>query len=501
MPAAAPMSPGSRAADPVAGGAVGAACAAAVDAASIDDAAAVDRAADTHGERRVSPGGSTSGSFDAIVVGAGPAGTSAALGLAQAGVKALLLERGEYPGAKNMFGGMMAFCPAAEQLLPGFWQRGPWERAVVKRVLSVVSEGSCTSLVFEAASRSDRPSVGAGSTSDRTLTGFTLFRPSFDRWYADQAVAQGVTLLTGVRAEGLVIKGGAVRGVRIAGLDDIIEAPLVVACDGALSLLAQEAGLHSGRTPDQLALGVRALYLLTEEEIDERFGLAGREGATQEFLGCTSGIRGGGFIYTQTESLSVGLVVHLDSLKSGGMPPYELMERFAASGAVAPLLRGARLVEYSAHLLPEAGLRMVPRLCADGLLVAGDAAGLCYTNGLIQEGMNLAITSGLIAAQTGAIALKEGDLSARRLSRYAKELEASHVLSDMRTAGQAIDFMREDRLFTVYPRVVGALMESLYRSDGTPRKKIAKLGWRAIKGELRLRQLISDIIKAGRAYL
>ena len=88
--------------------------------------------------------------FDAIVVGAGPAGTSAALGLAQAGAKVLLLERGEYPGSKNMFGGMMAYCPAPEQLIPDFWKRAPWERAVTKRTLSITSEGSTTSLAFQA---------------------------------------------------------------------------------------------------------------------------------------------------------------------------------------------------------------------------------------------------------------------------------------------------------------------------------------------------------------
>jgi electron transfer flavoprotein-quinone oxidoreductase len=446
-------------------------------------------------------GAAAPGDFDAIVVGAGPAGTSAALGLARKGAKVLLLERGEYPGAKNMFGGMMAYCPAPEELVLDFWERAPWERAVTKRVLSVVGEASSTSLVFQADSGSDRPSAGAGATSDRTLTGFTLFRPLFDRWYADQAVAQGVTLLTGCRAEGLLVRDGAVRGVRVTGVDDIVEAPLVIACDGALSLLGQEAGLHKGFKPEQVALGVRALYLLTEDEVNDRFGLNGREGATNEFLGCTEGIRGGGFVYTQTETLSVGLVVHLDSLKQKGLPPYELLERFVASTPVASMVRGARLVEYSAHLLPEAGVRMVPRLSAAGLLVAGDAAGLCYTNGLIQEGMNLAMTSGLLAAQVAAEALAEGDFSASRLSRYRKELKKSFVLRDMTTFGRAIDFMHHDRLFTVYPRVVSALMEDLYRSDGYPKKKIVSLGRRAMKDALPVRQLIADMFEGGRALL
>ncbi len=444
---------------------------------------------------------SATASFDAIVVGAGPAGTSAALGLAQTGAKVLLLERGEYPGAKNMFGGMMAYCPAPEQLVPDFWKRAPWERAVTKRVLSITSEGSTTSLMFQAASGSDRPAVGAGSTSDQGLTGFTLLRPRFDRWYAEQAVAAGVTLLTGCRVEGLVLRKGAVQGVRVAGIDDIVEAPLVIACDGTLSLLAKEAGLHKGFKAEQVALGVRALYAMTEEEIDERFGLVGREGATQEFLGCTEGVRGGGFVYTQTDALSVGLVFHLDSLKQRGIPPYELLERFVASGPVAPMLRGARMVEYSAHLLPEAGMRMVPRLSMAGLLVAGDAAGFCYTNGLTQEGMNLAMTSGVIAAKIGAEALAAGDFSAGRLERYKEELKESFVLRDLTTYGRAIDFLHHDRLFTLYPQVISALMEDLYRSDGTPKQRIARLARRATKGRVPVRQMLADLLEAGRGYL
>jgi electron transfer flavoprotein-quinone oxidoreductase len=240
---------------------------------------------------------------------------------------------------------------------------------------------------------------------------------------------------------------------------------------------------------------------MTEEEIDERFGLVGREGATQEFLGCTEGVRGGGFIYTQTDTVSVGLVFHLDSLKQRGIPPYELLERFVNSGPVAPLLRGSRMVEYSAHLLPEAGMSMVPRLSTGGLLVAGDAAGFCYTNGLTQEGMNLAMTSGVIAARVASEALAVGDLSAGRLSRYRDELEQSFVLRDLSTAGRAIDFMHHDRLFTVYPQLIGALMEDLYRSDGNPKVKMGRLVQRAAKGRVPLRRLIADLLEAGRGYL
>jgi electron transfer flavoprotein-quinone oxidoreductase len=439
--------------------------------------------------------------FDAIVVGAGPAGASAGLALAKAGTKVLLLERGEYPGAKNMFGGMMAYCPAPEQLVPDFWERAPWERAVTKRVLSIAGGGSTTSLAFQANSGSTDKGVGAGSTSDRGLTGFTLFRPHFDKWYADQAVQAGATLLTGSRVEGLLLSKGAVRGVRVAGAGDVIEAPLVIACDGTLSLLAKEAGLHQGFKAEQVALGVRALYQLTEEQVNERFGLTGREGLTHEFLGCTQGIRGGGFIYTQTDALSVGLVFHLDSLKQRGIPPYELLEQFVGSAPLTPLLRSAGLVEYSAHLLPEAGLEMVPRLSMSGLLVAGDAAGFCYTNGLTQEGMNLAMTSGLLAGKVGAEALAAGDVSAARLARYKEELKHSFVLRDLATFRRGIDLLHNDRLFGVYPQVVSALMEDMYRSQGVPKERILRLARRATKGRVSARQMLADLWSAGRGYL
>lgn len=432
--------------------------------------------------------------YDAIVVGAGPAGTTAALTMAQKGMRVLLLERGESPGAKNMFGGMLAYTPVPERLLPGFWERAPWERHVVKRVLTVVGEASSTSLAYH----SDQAAERLGG---RPHAGLTLFRPVFDRWYAEQAREAGVTLLCGCMVEGLVMRDGQVGGVRVARPEGVVEAPLVVACDGALSFLAQEAGLYQGPKPEQVALGVRALYRLGEQEVNERFGLSGREGATHEFLGCTDGIRGGGFVYTQTETLAVGMVLHLDSLKEKGIAPYDLLERFVASAGVAPFLRGARLVEYSAHLLPEGGLGMVPRLSTAGLLVAGDAAALCYTNGLTQEGMNLAMTSGYIAGAVGAEAVAGGDVSAGMLALYEELLRESPVIKDMTTFGRAVDFLHRDRLYSVYPRVVGRVMDGIYGADGTPKRNIGSLALDALKGAAPPLRLMSDALEAGKAFL
>jgi electron transfer flavoprotein-quinone oxidoreductase len=427
---------------------------------------------------------------DVIIVGAGPAGATAALWLAQKGLKVVLLERGNAPGSKNVFGGMLPYCPVVEKLLPCFREEAPWERHVVKRTLSLLSEKSAASFVFESKSFDNPP-----------YSGYTLYRPVFDRWYAGKAGEAGANLLTGCLVENLLIEGKAIVGVRVGRDGGEIKAPVTIVSDGVLSLLAQKAGFRKPHVPHALGLGVKALFRLKEEEINERFGLVRDQGCSQEFIGCTKGIRGGGFIYTQTQSLSAGLVLHLDSLKKNGIAPYDLLEQFLAFDPVKKLLKGARLVEYSAHMIPEGGYRQIPRLFSDGMLLAGDAAGLCYTNGLNLEGMNLAMASGFHAAETVLDAFQKGSFSAKQLAQYQNRLEDSFVLRDMKTYEKSANLMQNDRLFSVYPRLVGTIMDRIFQADGKPRKTIGRIGWESARDAMPLSELIADLIKGGRSLL
>jgi electron transfer flavoprotein-quinone oxidoreductase len=427
-------------------------------------------------------------SYDAIVVGAGPAGVTAALRMAQSGLRVLVFERADMPGAKNMFGGMLPCCPVLERLIPGFWEQAPWERHVVKRILTLATETSATSLAFESRNFDQPP-----------YNGYTLLRPAFDRWYAEKACAAGVSLIPGCRVDDLTMNGKRATGVRVG--KDQVRAPVVLLCDGVLSLLASRAGIRTPPKASAVALGVKGLFHLPEQEINDRFQLVRRQGATQEFMGCTEGIRGGGFIYTQTETLSVGVVFHLDSLKQQGSAVHEMFQRFLAADALRKILRGARLLEYSAHLLPESRAGTLPPPFGDGVLLAGDAAGLCYTNGINQEGMNLAITSGFHAAETAVQAHQTGDFTSRQLAQYESRLKNSFVLKDMKTFDPAINLMQMDRLFTVYPRLIGSIMEQVYRSDGKPKKSFGRIGWSAALESLTVRQLIFDLIRGGRSLL
>jgi electron transfer flavoprotein-quinone oxidoreductase len=429
-------------------------------------------------------------SFDVIVVGAGPAGSIAALKLSRAGLRVALLERGKQPGSKNIFGGLLHNTPVLNELFPSFWEQAPLERHVYKKTISVLTPSSSVNVAFETDNFEKTP-----------YNGYTVMRPIFDRWLAEEAVKAGATLLYNCTAENLVRQDGRIAGVTVKGREGDLKANLVIAADGVLSFMAAKAGLRQDLTPSQMGLGIKLLLGMPYETINERFGLVKDQGADYALLGITGGIRGGGFLYTNNESISIGMVVHLDSLKASGLTPYDVLNQALQQPQIKKLVKGGVPLEYSAHLVPEGGIKGVPGLYTGGMMVIGDAAGLCYTNGINLEGINLAMTSGSIAAECAIKAVQANDFSARMLSQYKTRLDRSFILKDMRTFGKAVDMMHIDRLFEVYPEVACSIFEKLYRVDGIPRDKILKLIRKAFKGKIKTGELLSDGFKIGRALL
>ncbi len=428
--------------------------------------------------------------FDVIVVGAGPAGSLAALKLARAGIEVALIERGRHPGAKNMFGGLLHNTPALNEALPSFWERAPLERHVFKKTLAFMTLKSSVSLAFETEDFGASPG-----------NGYTVFRPAFDNWLAGEAIREGALLLCDCTAEDLLYKDGQVNGVAIKGRPGELRGDIVIAADGVLSFLAQKAGLRRNHRPEDMGLGIKLLLGLPKETIDERFNLSREEGADISLVGVTGGLPGGGFIYTNYDSISIGLVLHLNSLKTSRKTPYEILDKLQRHPQIRKLIKGAVPLEYSAHLIPEGGIKAMPQIYTDGMMVVGDAAGLCYTNGINLEGINLAMTSGALAAETAIKAIEAKDHSARMLATYKDRLKDSFVLKDMRTFGRAADMMRVGRLYQTYPEIVCNILEKIYRVEGIPRSKIIKLGRREALDKVNLKDLIADGIKIGRGLL
>ncbi len=388
---------------------------------------------------------------DAVVVGAGPAGSAAALSLARAGRSVILLERGPFPGSKNMYGGVV-YARVLDDVLPCWWERVPVQRWVVRRATMVMTPTQA--VTFDVRTQAwGRP----------PYNGMTTYRADFDSWLAGEAVAAGARLVTSTLATGLRRdRFGRITGVRTDRPDGDLEARIVIACDGVNSFLAREAGLAKPAEAGHYTVGVKEVLALPAEVIEARFGLGPQEGLDIEIVGCTRGIPGGGFLYTNQGSVSLGVVVSVAGLAASGIRPEELIADLKAHPAIASSIKGATLEEYDAHLIPEGGYDAMPALAGNGLLVAGDAAGLTLAAGIWLEGVNYAIGSGLAAGQAAAGAIVSGDVSAAGLASYRRALDANFVLQDHRRLRAAPHLILSERMQQQYTRLTCDLAEQLF---------------------------------------
>ena len=360
--------------------------------------------------------------FDVIVVGAGPAGITAAYVLAKAGREVMLVERSANPGSKNVFGGIL-YTPVLNRLIPEFWKEAPVERHIKGIKIFLVSENNAISIGVDSEEHNKPPYNNS----------FTVYRSRFDTWYAQKAQEAGALLITNTVIDDLIWEGTKVVGVRARGEQGDVYADTVILADGVNSLLSQKAGLRKAYKPRQVSLGMKEVIELPRGVIEERFGLSGDEGVELKYIAgdATKGLWGGGNIYTNQETLSVVTWVSVDALQANRYKAPELLEHFKAHPFVKNYIRGGKTVEYQAHLAPDGGYDFTPRFYANGLLIAGDAAR--FLNASIHyEGTNFAMASGEAAANAYLEARKMNDYSAKSLSCYQKMLEGSFVLKDLK---------------------------------------------------------------------
>ena len=421
--------------------------------------------------------------FEVIVVGAGPAGCAAAYSLARAGIEVLLVERAKFAGAKNVTGGVL-YGSVLNELIPEFWKEAPVERRVQRHVISLLSEKSSVSIDFN-----------TDSSAHPGTAGYTVLRAKFDRWFARKVEEAGGMVITGSRADDLIMEDGRVAGIVAGG--DSIPAKVVIAADGVNSLLAERAGLGVSLSPGNVNQGVKEVIQLPRQTIEDRFNVGPDGGTATHFLGfCTRGVHGGGFLYTNQESLSLGVVVQLQALIESKLKGVELLQGFKEHPTVRELIKGGTPVEYSAHLVPAGGLKMIPQLYTDGMLVAGDAAALVLATGRALEGLNFALASGIAAAETVKLARDKGDFGRKALSQYARLLAKSFVLQDLWHFHGAPRFLENPRLYSTYPDLACGLAGRIFEVDGQPKATAWKLAREEMKGRVSLWQLMRDAMAA-----
>ena len=400
--------------------------------------------------------------FDAIVVGAGVAGSVAALVMARAGLDVLVIERGDSAGCKNMTGGRL-YAHTLEAIIPGFAASAPVERKVTREKISFLTEESAVTLDFHR----EQPDVPQHAS-------YTVLRNRLDPWLMEQAEQAGAQFIPGVRVDALVREGNKVTGVQ-AG-DDILEANVVILADGVNSMLGRSLGMVPASDPHHYAVGVKEVIGLTPEQINDRFNITGEEGAAWLFAGSPSdGLMGGGFLYTNKDSISLGLVCGLGDIAHAQKSVPQMLEDFKQHPAIRPLISGGKLLEYSAHMVPEGGLAMVPQLVNEGVMIVGEAAA------------------------TTVIAAKErADFSASSLAQYKRELEQSCVMRDMQHFRKIPALMENPRLFSQYPRMVADIMNDMFIIDGKPNQPVRKMIMGHAK-KIGLINLLKDGIKGATA--
>lgn len=395
--------------------------------------------------------------FDAIIVGGGLAGLSASIVLARAGLEVLLVERGDYCGAKNMTGGRL-YGHSLEKIIPGFAEEAPIERIVKKEKISIMSEKGCMDIGFGSDNLSSSPENAS----------YTVLRGQFDQWLSSKAEEEGVMLVPGIRVDQcLVDDDGKVIGIDAAG--ENMYADVVILADGVNSLLAQGLGMKKELLPDQVAVGAKEVIELGEDVINQRFGIRGNEGVAWLTVGDpTAGGFGGGLIYTNKDTVSIGIVATLSDIGHSDVSVPQMVDRFKEHPAIAPYIEGGTTIEYSGHLVPEAGIHMIPELYRDGVLVTGDAAGLVVNLGYTVRGMDFAIESGRLAAETVIKAHELDDYSAEVLSDYEFQLKHSFVMKDLEEYKGFPTLLTRREIFQDMPEMVDDIATKLLTVDGKP---------------------------------
>lgn len=400
--------------------------------------------------------------FDVIVVGGGPSGASAAYRLAQAGAKVLVIERGHHGGTKNMMGGRI-YTHSLEQLIPHFRDIAPLERQVNRERISMISGPRMTSVEY------------MHDCMNREEDSYVVKRALFDKWLLGEAEKEGSLVITDITVTSLITEGRPVRVTGVRCGNDAVYADLVIIAEGANTMLLEAAKLMGPTQPAHMAVGVKETFKIGKDKLEDRLALGDGLGMAWLSVGdMTEGILGGGFVYTNKDSVTVGLVVGLEELGLASCTIDEMLERFKTHPGIAPVIKGGQLEEHSAHMVPEGGYDSMPRLGGDGYMVVGDAARMCMNLGYTIRGMDLAIGSGMVAA--------DAFLQAKRDHRYdlmgqyyTDAIEHSWIGQDMQLYKGMPAFLRDGKdIFGTYPMVVNGLMHDVFAVNGDGATSIMK---------------------------
>jgi electron transfer flavoprotein-quinone oxidoreductase len=437
--------------------------------------------------------------FDCIIVGAGVAGLAAAMILARNNMKFLLIEKGEFAGAKNVSGGVIWGDDLA-QLVPNYWEEedGGWERFITQRRLTLMDDQSSFSIDFKSAHFAETP-----------YSGVVVLRSKFDRWLAgkvEEAIAESdyamdSFIAPNIKVDEVLMENDKAVGIRTG--EDEFRANSVIIAEGVNNLLTRQVGLQDDYVPaDHILTGIKEVIKYDDREtLENRFQLNGLSGMSNEFLGsATNGVEGGGFLYTNRDSISLGLVLGLKNLREKGRKPYDILNNFKEHPSIRDIIRGGEVVEYSAHVVSSGDKRIMPKeLYKDGVLICGEAANLLMNAGKAIQGMDYALRSGILAASTIIKAKEVDDFSSDTLKIYRQSLDESFVMKDMNNFQDAVHMLHNPRMFKDIPNLICDFGRKFFTIDNEPTPKSRKMMMDSIKKHSSYYELLKLGFKASKS--
>ena len=428
--------------------------------------------------------------FDAIVVGAGPSGNACAYTLAKAGLKVLQIERGEYPGSKNVQGAIL-YAKALEEIIPDFRDDAPLERHIIEQRMWLLDDNSFVGTHIRSEEYNKPP-----------YNRYTILRAQFDKWFSAKVREAGALLICETTVNHLIMDGDQVVGVSCDRLQGEVFADVVILADGVNSTLARKAGFHPEIPAGNVALAVKEVLFMPEETIRQRFNIGEESGVVIEMVGrITDGMMGTGFLYTNKESIAIGVGCMLGDFKNNPnrTSPYALLENMKRHPAIAPLIEGGEMKEYTAHLIPEGGFHAIPQIYGNGWMIVGDSGG--FVNAVHREGSNLAMTTGRLAAET-VIAAKAADKGYRSdaLKPYKTALDASFVMKDLyKYRDMPAVLHKNPQFFTNYPDMVAQAARTMITVDGVDKKTKEREIFASFRKTRKLTGLVGDAYKLWKA--
>lgn len=430
--------------------------------------------------------------FDCIIVGAGVAGLAAAMILARNNMKFLLIEKGEFPGAKNVSGGVLWGHDLAK-LVPNYWEEkdAGWDRFINHRRLTFMDEQSAFSLDFKSSHFNEPP-----------YSGVVVLRSKFDRWLADKVqeaidesdYAMDSFIAPNIKVDEVLMDNDKAVGIRTG--QDEFHADSVIIAEGVNNLLTRQVGLQSDYVPaDHMLTGIKEIIRFDQKVLEDRFQLNGLSGMSNEFVGwATDGVEGGGFLYTNRDTISLGLVLGIKDMREKNKSPQDVLNHFKTHPVIADIIKDGEIVEYSAHVVSSGDKRVMPKeLYKDGVLLAGEAANLLMNAGKAIQGMDYAMRSGILAAETIVKARSKNDFTSASLKEYQNALDESYVMKDINSFQDAVHLLHTETMQHKVPNLICDFGRQFFTIKNEPTPKSRNM----LKGAIKRHSSVWELAKLG----